>query len=449
MSGKVAAIAASAACLFAAPARAVDVPDLLYEHYRLDNGLGVILHQDHRTPVVFVAVWYSVGTGNERPGKSGFAHLFEHMMFQGSVNSGEDVYFEILQRTGASEVNATTNYDRTFYYQQVPSHQIEAALWLESDRMGYMLPLLTKESLSNQIDVVRNERRFRYENTPYGQSRLAVYQELFASGHPYRHTVIGRHEDLESATVKDVRDFFQSWYIPANATLAIAGDFDLDRTKALVGKWFGSFPDSFKPNVEPVTPTRVTETKRRTIHDAFAKLTRVEFAWHSPKKYGQGDAELEILASTLASRADTGRLYQRLVHQTQLARRVTVFQHGKAFSGTFHVTATAAPGAELGQIEAIIDEELSRIVAVPISDQELRRAVAMIESRFIWGLEHLISRVSALLEYDHFLGTPGYLARDLDRYRSATAQQVRAAARQYLNKHNRVEVVTQPAPEGE
>ena len=229
------------------PAPVAADPVIAHEKYVLPNGLEVILAPDSTVPLVAVNVWYHVGSGYEVPGKTGFAHLFEHMLFQGSKNVGEDRHFDVLKNIGAGEVNGTTNPDRTNYYELVPSNQLETALWLESDRMSHLLELLTQKSLDNQIEVVRNERRQRYDNVPYGKARFALYEALYPEGHPYRYLTIGKHEDLVAASVDDVKNFFKTWYVPANATLTVAGDFDVPAAKALVEKWFGKFPKSVKP----------------------------------------------------------------------------------------------------------------------------------------------------------------------------------------------------------
>ncbi|HGG57714.1 MAG TPA: insulinase family protein, partial [Nannocystis exedens] len=252
-----------------------------FKRYTLANGLEVILHQDRSSPQVAVNVWYHVGSGNEVPGRSGFAHLFEHMMFQGAKHIGEDVHFDILREIGGTGVNGTTNSDRTNYYEIVPAHHLETALWLESDRMGYLLDLLNQKSLDNQKEVVRNERRQRYDNVPYGLDRFAVAAALYPEGHPYRYLTIGRHEDLEAAKLVDVRAFFKQWYVPSNATLTLAGDFDIHQAKAMVDKWFGSFPTLPRPEVVPVQATPLTADVRQEIRDPFARMVRVHYAWHS------------------------------------------------------------------------------------------------------------------------------------------------------------------------
>jgi zinc protease len=419
-------------------------PKIPVERYRLANGLEVLLHQDRSVPLAYVSVWYHVASGDEVPGKSGFAHLFEHMMFQGSQHVGEDQHFNVLRKIGASVVNGSTNTDRTNYFEQVPSHQLETALWLESDRMGYMLPLLTAASLDNQREVVRNERRQNYDNVPFGRDRFVTNQLLYAEGHPYRYLTIGRHEDLARASLDDVKAFFRTWYVPSNATLVVAGDFETPEAKRLVEKWFGTFPKTPRPVHREVPPTPVSAPKREVVTDDFAKLRRVHYAWHSPKAFAPGDAELDILASVLG-RPGTGRLYKILVHDKQWAQSVGVFQQGQGFSGIFHVSAELKPEADIGQVEAVLDQELERVAREPIGERERRRVITGEEAGFVRGLEPLASRGEALQRFNHFLGEPDSFSRVLDSFRNATPEGIRATAARYLARQNRIEVVTMPA----
>ena len=262
--------------------------ELPFERYNLDNGMEVILHRDTSAPLVAVNLWYHVGSGDETPGKSGFAHLFEHMMFQGAKHIGEDVHFDTLKRIGASGINGTTNPDRTNYFEVVPSNQLETALWLESDRMGYMLDLLNEKSLANQRDVVRNERRQRYDNVPYGRARFAAAAAMYPEGHPYRYLTIGRHEDLEAASLEDVRGFFARWYAPSNATLVLSGDFDPAQAKGIVAKWFGTFPKIARPERSSADAPKLSKNERVEVQDPMAKLEQIQYTWVSPAMLGEG-----------------------------------------------------------------------------------------------------------------------------------------------------------------
>jgi predicted Zn-dependent peptidase len=424
-----------------------EIPQLAHEKYALPNGLTVILHPDRRVPLVAVDVWYHVGSGNEAPGRSGFAHLFEHMMFQGSQHVGEDRHFDILKQLGSSNVNGTTSTDRTNYYEVLPSHQLEAGLWLESDRMGYLLPLLTQQSLDNQREVVRNERRQSYDNVPYGKERFETSLLLYPEGHPYRYMTIGRHEDLQAASVQDVRAFFQKWYAPANATLIVAGDFEVDKAKALIDKWFGSFPKSVRPERPAPALPEVAGPKRSEVQDPFAKLRRVRYAWNSPGLYAPGDADLDVLSYALGA-SGTGRLYKLLVHEKQTCQSVSVYQASAGFSSTFNVVCDLRPDADLAEVEKVFDAELDRVAKEPISGRELARAVTSVEASFVWGLEDLLARAEVLQAYDHHLGTPDWMAKDLARYNEATAESVRQWAEKTLTRQHRVEVVTLPVERG-
>jgi predicted Zn-dependent peptidase len=419
-------------------------PHITYEKYKLGNGLEIILAPDPSVPLVAVDVWYHVGTGDEVVGRSGFAHLFEHMMFQGSKNVGADRHFDILKKLGAEDVNGTTNNDRTNYYEVVPSNQLETALWLESDRMSHLLELLDKDQLANQISVVRNERRQSYDNRPYTKARFARYALLYPEGHPYRFMTIGRHEDLEAASVDDVKAFYKTWYVPANATVAISGDFAIADAKALVDKWFGSLPPSAKPAVVTI-PAPTVKAQEVSVEDPLAKLPELVFAWHSPAQFGDGDAELDIAADVLA-REGPGRLYKRLVYDNPLAQQVFVRQGGSQFSGTFEITVTVRSTAadKLDQIKQIVADEVTRLGRDNVSDREIARVVSVVEARSIRGLETAFGRAQQLQEYNHYLGDPDRLSWDLDRFRKTTPDKVRAVVAQYLGMDHAITSITLP-----
>jgi len=432
-----------AALLCAATPAFADDPKIAFEKYKLPNGLEVILAPDQSVPLVAVNVWYHVGSGDEVVGRSGFAHLFEHMMFQGSKNVGSDKHFETLRKIGSDQINGTTNSDRTNYFEVVPSNQLETGLWLESDRMGYLLELLDRKALDNQIDVVRNERRQRYDNVPYAKSRLALYEVMYPEGHPYRYTTIGKHEDLTAASVDDVKTFFKTWYVPSNATLAIVGDFDTAEAKKLVDKWFASFPKSAKPS-EKVIPAPKAKGTTITVDDSFAKQRQVTFAWHSPAVYAEGDAELDIAGNAMAAEG-RGTLYKTLVYDKQLATRVSAGQGGSTFSGMFTITVTLRSDADLGTVQQIVLDEVKRLAKDTVSEKEIARVVAANEAWAIRGLEGLNSRADALQGWNHYLGDPDKLSWDLDRYRKTSAEKVRAAVEKYLVPPQVVIVVTNPA----
>ena len=439
------ALAACAAAVLTAGARpaAADDPVVKFERYTLPNGLEVILHQDNSVPLVAVDIWYHVGSGDETPGKSGFAHVFEHMLFQGSEHVGEDRHFDILKKIGATAVNGTTNTDRTNYFEVVPSNQLETALWLESDRMGYLLPLLTEKSLDNQREVVLNERRQNYENVPYGLALFEVSKLLYPEGHPYRYLTIGRHDDVANASLTDVRNFYKKWYVPANATLCIAGDIDPAQAKKLIQKWFGDFPVTQKPAHHP-PPTPAITHVRSVVHDPLAKLERIEYVWNTPAFFAPGDADLDILADALA-RTGTGRLYKILVHDKQLAQSVNAYQASRQFSSYFTVVVTAKTGADMKEIERIINQELDKVMKEPITQREFDRAVTNRVASYTWGLETLLARAQQLQAYNHYVGNPDYITKDLDRYRHSSPAKVLGVAARYLATEHRAEVLTMPA----
>jgi zinc protease len=415
-----------------------------FERYTLPNGLEVILHRDPAAPLVATNVWYHVGSGDETPGKSGFAHLFEHMMFQGAKHIGKDVHFDILQGIGGTSVNGTTNADRTNYFEVVPSHRLETALWLESDRMGYLLDLLDETSLKNQQDVVRNERRQRYDNVPYGKDRFAVAEALYPEGHPYRYLTIGRHEDLEAAGVEDVKAFFKQWYVPANATLTLAGDFEIATAKQLVEKWFGGFPRLTRPAHPKVATPALTANVRKEIDDPFARLYRIHYAWHTPPIFSDADFELDVVAQALGAYG-WGRLYKALVLEDQSARSVNVYNQASIHSSIFHIVVDLKPGQDPAKAEQVIARELEKIRKQPVSAAELGRVLIGTESSFVWGLEDLMGRAERLQSFNHYTGDPGYAETYLKRLRAVTPARVQATAADLLGKP-RAEILTRPAP---
>ncbi len=422
-------------------------PKIPFERYTLPNGLEVILAPDPSVPLVAVNIWYHVGSGYEVPGKSGFAHLFEHMLFQGSKNVGADKHFEVLRKIGADQINGTTNTDRTNYFELVPSNQLDVGLWLESDRMSHLLEMLTKTSLDNQIDVVRNERRQSYENQPYGKSRLALYDALYPAGHPYKFTTIGLPEDLQNATVEDVKNFYRTWYVPANATLTLSGDFEIADAKAHVETWFGTFPRSDKPKVVTIAAPPPIASKRIEVEDDLAKLRQVTWAWHSPANYGPDDAELDVVAEALA-REGTGRLYRVLVHDKQLAQQVRASQEGMGFSGIFSITVQLRSNADLGEVEKAVADELDKIRRENLADREVARVVTANEAAVVYRLEALMQRANVLQSYNHYLGNPDSITWDLDRFRSTTPDKIRAAVTRWLSPDHVIELVTMPGKNG-
>src|SRR5437868_8963456 len=330
-----------AAAPTAARRRSNPLPQIKFEKYTLKNGLDVILHEDHRLPLVAVNIWYHVGPANERPGRTGFAHLFEHMMFEGSQHVGPKAHFRYLEGAGASDINGTTEFDRTNYFETLPSNQLELALWLESDRMGYLLETLDREKLANQRDVVRNERRQGVENEPYGLVEEQLYHQLFPKNHPYYADVIGSHEDIEAARLNDVRQFFRQYYTPNNASLAITGDIDPAKTKALVEKYFSTIPAGPPvPKITAVTPPITSE--RRSVVSDQVELPRVYMGWITPPIYKPGDAEADLLAQLLGG-GKSSRLYKTLVYEKQIAQDVQDDNQSQLLGPIFESQATDKP----------------------------------------------------------------------------------------------------------
>jgi zinc protease len=416
-----------------------DIPRLVFEKYTLPNGLDVILSQHRRLPMVAVSLWYHVGPANEERGRTGFAHLFEHMMFQSSKHVPADSHIRLLEAAGASDLNGTTDYDRTNYFETVPSNQLELALWLESDRMGYLLEKVNQAALSNQQDVVRNERRQSVENQPYGLAEEALVQTLFPNGHPYYGNVIGSHEDIQAVKLDDVRRFFRQYYAPNNASLAIVGDFDVAQTKKLVEKYFGTLRRGpTVPPIEAQTP-KITSERRVTV-PSRVELPRVYVAWVTSPIFKPGDADARIAANILGS-GRSSRLYKRLVYDKQIAQNVSARQQSLMLGSIFQIEATARPGHTAEELERAIDEELAGLRASAPSAREIERARNTIETAIIGGLERLggFGGVADRLNmYNHHLGTPDYLAKDIQRYRAVTPASLQAFARAYLSADARV-----------
>jgi zinc protease len=447
----VAALLASAACAVtltsAVSTRAAD-PDaskitLGVSTTRLDNGLELVLHEDHRTPIVAVEVWYHVGSKDEPAGRQGFAHLFEHLMFQGSKHVPEDTYFRYLERAGASNVNGTTNEDRTNYFETVPKNRLELALWLESDRMGFLLEHVDEQTFAGQREVVKNERRQNYENAPYGMVPRFVAEALYPPSHPYHHLTIGSPEDLNAATLDDVRQFFRAWYVPNNATLVIAGDIDPQATRDLVTKYFGPIPKGPAPDRLPPPPPVQRADETRLEIEAGVELPRVVIAWHSPAFFATGDADLDLLARVLAG-GKTSRLYKRLVYDDQIAQDVMANQESAQLGSAFKIVATAKPGHTPEELLAAIDAEVAKVRDTGPTDAEIDRARATFLAHEAFSLEGVGARADVVSTYNHYLGDPAYLPKDIARYEGATSQSVREASRTWLPAGKRVVALVRP-----
>jgi zinc protease len=428
-------------CSRSAPPLQPDIPAIAFEKYTLPNGLEVILSENHQLPLVAVNLWYHVGPANEDPGRTGFAHLFEHMMFQGSKHVPGDSHFRLLEGAGGSDLNGTTDFDRTNYFETVPADRLELALWLESDRMGYLLDRVDQANLANQQDVVRNERRQSVENQPYGIVEEALFHQLFPPTHPYYANVIGSHADIQAARFEDVKNFFKLYYAPNNASLVIVGDFDPVSTRAMVEKYFGSLKRG-APVPKPSVQTPPITAPRRAVVPDRVELPRVYMAWLTSPIFTAGDADADI-ASVVLGGGRSSRLYKKLVYEKQIAQDVSVSQYSLSLGSVFQIQATARPGHSADELEQAIDDELSLFRQSGPDLAEVDRARNVIETRTIQTLETLggfSGLANRLNSYNHFLGDPGYLPKDIQRYRDVTPASVKTFAEQELAPTARVVV---------
>jgi zinc protease len=411
----------------------VNIP---FTKHTLANGLDVLLHEDHACPIVAVNLWYHVGSKNERPGHTGFAHLFEHLMFEGSQHH-DGGYFQPLQGAGAT-LNGSTNGDRTNYWEVVPTGALELALWMESDRMGYLLPALTQAKFSNQRDVVLNERRQNYENRPYGLAPMALLAALFPDDHPYHWTTIGEIADLEAVQLDEVHAFFRRYYHPANASIALAGDIDGDEALALVDQYFGEIDPGER--VDPVHASAALPRDVRIQFEDRVELPRLYLAWLTPAMFAEGDADLD-LATDLLANGKTSRLYRRLVFDERLATDVSASQNSREIAGYTQITATAAPGHTLGELERAILEEIARLAADGPTDEEIERGRVQAEAQFVFRLQTVGGfggKSDQLNAYNIFLHDPAYFGRDLERYQVVTHASLRGVVEAYLDPARRV-----------
>jgi zinc protease len=423
------------------PAAVLQVP---FQQFQLANGLNVILHQDKTVPVVAVNVWYHVGSANEKPGRTGFAHLFEHLMFEGSKNVPEGQFDLLLEAAGANNNGSTSN-DRTNYVIDLPSNALELALFLESDRMAYLLDAMPPEQVNSQRDVVKNERRQSYENRPYGMASLEIDKMLWPANHPYHWPVIGYMEDLTAASHADVQEFFKRYYAPNNASLVIAGDIDFDRTRALVEKWFAEVPRG--PAVEPIAPPAavLTQVRRQTLTDQVS-LPRLYLGWLTPRHYAPGDATLDLVSAILSD-GKNSRLYKRLVYDDQIAQDVSAFQSSAALGSSFMIVATARRGHTVEELQKAIDEEVDRLRKAPPDPREVQRALNQVEASFYRAMERVGGfggKADQLNAYYFAGGGPDFFAEDLARYTSLTPADVQAAVVRWLPRDRRVELVVLP-----
>jgi predicted Zn-dependent peptidase len=416
------------------------------ERYELPNGMRVVLSEDHTNPVVALNIWYNVGSRNERPGRTGLAHLFEHMMFQGSQHVPETGHIAQVERAGGS-LNASTWLDRTNYYDTVPSDRLELVLWLESDRLGWFVPALTQEKLDNQRDVVKNERRQRVDNQPYGDWDELLQAALYPPDHPYHHSVIGSMEDLDAASLDDVREFFETYYAPDNGVLTLCGDFDPAEARRLIDKWFGPIPRGpgipplpGRPELDPFRIGREVRVERR----GGVPLPRVYLAWRLPI-YGTPEYYAADVASELLAGGKSARLYRELVRERRLARSVAAFLLPVVTGASALIARGNVPaGEDPAVLERAMLDEIERLASGDIDPAELERAITGIEARQVFELQKVNERADQMSMLTTYFDDPNLINTELDRYRAVTADDVRRLAAEYLTADNRVVLTYHP-----
>lgn len=431
----------------AEPASKAGELEIPFVKYQLANGLTVILHQDRALPLVSVNLWYRTGPVNEPKGRSGFAHLFEHLMFEGSRHVGRE-FDRLLESVGATNVNGTTSWDRTNYFETVPREHLPLALWIESDRMGYMLDALDQARLDVQRDVVKNERRQSYENAPYGPSTLALLDTLFPAGHPYHGAIIGSMQDLSAATLDDVREFFRAYYAPSNATLTLAGDFELEEAKALIAKYFETLPDRPRPPAV-VPPTSAPPGASRQVVREPVELSRVMFGYVTPPAYTPDDTALDVAMAILAGGKAT-RLYRALVMEGKLASDVDASLDSNRLGSAAILSATVTSGKKPEEVESAMDAVLAGLAERGPTTNELERAKRRILLNVLENLELLngpggeSGRAGILQRFEFYLGDPGYLPKWVAAVKAVTAADVQRVVKEHLAPARRVVVVTEP-----
>jgi predicted Zn-dependent peptidase len=418
--------------LGAARALAATEPTIPFQEFTLPNGLRVFLSEDHRAPQVTVNIWYHVGAANQGPGKSGFAHLFEHMMFAGSQHVPDPD--RVLAAIGAGlggAANGSTNFDRTNYFETVPASQLPTALWIESDRMGYLLPTLDAKKLATQRDVVSNERRQRIENQPYGRAYLELSDTLYPKPHPYYHSVIGSIEEIQAASVEDVQAFFRQFYNPRNATLAIVGDFDPKVARELVTRYFGDLPGGPEPKRPDVPQPRLDRVVEKTVPDPVARIPQLQMVWNGGKPFAPEEAPADLLSVILGG-SKTSRLYRRLVLEKQIASGVYAGNASLGLGGYFQIVATAREGHTVAELRREVESVLDEIRKTGPTAAELERAKRNVVGGLVRSVERIAGKADQLNAYAMWTGDPGFLPRDVARYRAVTLDQVHDAARTLL-----------------
>ncbi len=409
----------------------MNILNIEYEKYKLKNNMEVILYKDDTLPLVASNIWYKVGSANEKRGKTGIAHLFEHMMFQGSEHVQKEMHFKFIQEAGGS-LNGSTSFDRTNYYEKVPSNFLELILWLESDRMGFFLPALTREKLDNQIGVVKNERLERYDNQPYGLAFEILLSKLFSEEHPYSWPTIGYLPDITSYSLEDVSSFFKKYYSPSNAALVVAGDFENSKAKELIEKYFENIPGNNHQEIKK-TASPVLKENIFLTHKDKVQLERIYLAWHSDIAYSEDDAELDILSDILSG-SKNSRLYKNLVFDKELAQDVSAYQFSGKFAGFFFIVATAKPGIKLNELKNEIFNELNKIRKEGITSEELVKSKNGIKSSFIFSMQNIDSLADQINSYNFFLNEPNSFNFDLKRYEDVQVEGIKRVTEKYFSR---------------
>lgn len=416
-----------------------------FEQYKLDNGMTVILHEDHSAPVAAVVVMYHVGSKNEKLKRTGFAHLFEHMMFQGSQHIEDNEHFKLLQEVGAN-INGTTNMDRTNYFEVVPSNYLELAIYLEADRMGFLLPAMTQEKLDNQRDVVKNERRQSYENQPYGTAYERILKAFYPEGHPYSWPTIGSMDDLSAASLEDIKEFFRIYYAPNNASITIAGDFNTSQAKEWIQKYFGPFKRGAEIARPPMQPVTLTEEKRMMFEDRV-QLPRLYLTWPSAPMNTREDAVMDVLTDILSA-GKNSRLYKSMVYEKQVAQSVSASQDGNEIAGQTWIEVTAKPGKSLTEMEQLIDAELARLLKDGVTEKEIQTSINNKENAFVNSRATALGKANSLATYFTLTGDANNFNTQLDRFKGITPAEVLSVAKKiYSSPKVALSAVPQGKPE--
>ncbi len=408
---------------------------LPHTRFELPNGLKVILHEDHTTPMIAVNVWYHVGSSYEKIGRTGFAHLFEHLMFEGSKNVAEGDYDNLLEAVGGNN-NGSTTEDRTNYYITVPKNALDLALFLESDRMGFLADAMSEDKVNGQRDVVKNERRQSYENRPYGLSEETILKNFYPSDHPYSWPVIGSMADLSAASYNDVVEFCKNYYLPNNATLVIAGDIDPVETRKKVEYWFSDVKRGNKGKSPKAAAFELTGEMCEVLEDNV-QLPQIYIAYQTPARYAPGDAELDVLANVLA-KGKNSRLYKRLVYDLQIAQDVTAYQESSTLGSKFMIIATARPGHTLQELKNAIDEEIRKIHDSGVTERELQRALNQYETQFLNAFQFILYKADVMNMYETFTGNPDWANEDMGRYKALDTGDIQTMAVSCLNPGKRL-----------